>query len=591
MKGKLVLFLFALPFFGVGVWMGYSIAGDLVDAWQMQKWTPVEAELRDGGYHSHDSDDGYTYEAYARYRYSFAGVHYENDRVAIAGGADNIGDFQRDLGQRLSAALRRGGHITVYVNPGTPAEAVVDRSLRWGLIGFKAIFFLVFGGVGTGLIIWAFMAPREKELSAPGLRDSPWLANDDWQSAVIRSGSRASMWFAWGFALLWNLISAPLPFLVYEEVIEKHNLLAVIGLLFPLVGLGLLVWAIRRTREWHRFGPAPVTLDPFPGSIGGNVGGRIDVRLPFEPSRRFAVTLTSLFSHESGSGDNRSRRERADWQDKQVAHATAGPYGTRLSFRFDVPDDLHASDAAKSGDAWHLWRLNLRAELPGADIDRDYEIPVYPTRQKSRGLSGLSIDAAKSAQKQFDLEDIRRRIRLSEGIAGKSMLYPAGRYLSSGLAGCLFGAIFTTAGWFLLTHEGATILGSVFGMVGLLIMLSALYFALNSLEILQDGAELKTIRRIFAIPIRQKSMRRADFVRFSMRSSMSTQSGGNHVMYYSVFAHDRAGQKLTLGEGFQGASQAEAAIELIAREFGLSASADMQREDSAYGNYNLLGAD
>jgi hypothetical protein len=43
---------------------------------------------------------------------------------------------------------------------------------------------------------------------------------------------------------------------------------ALIRLLFPLVGIWLIACAIRRTREWRRFGAAPVTLDPVPGSIG-----------------------------------------------------------------------------------------------------------------------------------------------------------------------------------------------------------------------------------------------------------------------------------------------------------------------------------
>ena len=38
MKGKIFLFLFALPFFGVGVWMAFSIGSALTDAWVMQDW-------------------------------------------------------------------------------------------------------------------------------------------------------------------------------------------------------------------------------------------------------------------------------------------------------------------------------------------------------------------------------------------------------------------------------------------------------------------------------------------------------------------------------------------------------------------------
>ncbi len=53
MKGKIFLFLFALPFFGVGVWMGYSAGSNLVDAWQMKQWVAVQGTLHRAGYETH----------------------------------------------------------------------------------------------------------------------------------------------------------------------------------------------------------------------------------------------------------------------------------------------------------------------------------------------------------------------------------------------------------------------------------------------------------------------------------------------------------------------------------------------------------
>ena len=55
------------------------------------------------------------------------------------------------------------------------------------------------------------------------------------------------MWAAWGFALFWNAISGITPFIAYREIVENDNYLALVALVFPLVGIGLLVWAIRRT--------------------------------------------------------------------------------------------------------------------------------------------------------------------------------------------------------------------------------------------------------------------------------------------------------------------------------------------------------
>ncbi len=247
-------------------------------------------------------------------------------------------------------------------------------------------------------LLATFRAPKSKrDVTQRQYKDSPWLANDAWRMPEIRSNSKSAMQGAWVFAIIWNIVSAWLPWRIYEEVTERQNYLALIGFLFPLVGIGLLVWAVRRTLEWKRFGNAPVVLDPFPGSIGGNVGGTIELGYPHESSAQFNVTLASIYSYVSGRGKNRKTHEDFLWQHSAIAHTEPGQKGTRLIFRFDVPEGLHPSDAVRTGNEFHLWRLSLKASLPGIDIDRDYEIPVYPTRQESARIAGRAVEPSQHA--------------------------------------------------------------------------------------------------------------------------------------------------------------------------------------------------
>ncbi len=261
-----------------------------------------------------------------------------------------------------------------------------------------SIFVIAFGGIGVLFSIAVIRAPnKNKDPTQNPYTDSPWLANDAWQTREIGSNSKAAMQGAWFFAIIWNVVSVWLPWRIYEEVALQQNYLALIGLLFPLVGIGLLVWAARRTLEWRRFGIAPVLLDPFPGSIGGNVGGTIELGYPYDSSAKFIVTLANIYSHVSGSGKNRTTHEAFLWQHSAAAHNEPGSKGTRLIFRFDVPDGLHPSDAVRDGSKYYLWRLNLKANLPSIDIDRAYEIPVYPTRQGSARIAGRAVDASQQA--------------------------------------------------------------------------------------------------------------------------------------------------------------------------------------------------
>ncbi len=572
MKGRIFVTLFALPFFGIGVWMLWATGNSLHDAWEMSSWQPTEADLISAGYHTHSGDDSNTYEAYATYTYTFFSQTYTGDRVSISSGADNIGDYQQDTGRRLSTALSRQPTINVWVNPDNPHEAVIDRGLRWGLIGFKSIFLFVFGGVGLGLIIIVWRAPKEKDASQPEFQASPWLLNTDWQTNIIRSSSRLTMWAAWAFAAIWSLISAPLPFVAYEEIVEKQNYLAIVALLFPVVGIGLIVWAIKRTNEWRRFGATPVVLDPFPGSIGGHVGGTIDTNLPYDSNNKFLLTLTSVHSYISGSGKNRSRRERATWQDEVVAHTELCSTGTRLIFRFDVPDGLSKSDAQRSGDSYDLWRLGLSADLPGIDVDRSFEIPVYATARTSRGITDFKVEASQSTQDAVYDKAIRNLVRVeSDGIL-KTLTYPMGRNLVSNGAAILIGATFAACGWFLIVQEGQRLFGSIFGGIGLLVAIAAFYMLFKSLDVSSDGTTIRSVRRLFGIPIRRREMHRKNFLRFEQSTGMQTQSGGKHVMFYKVIAIDRNGDEILVGEAFKGKSRTDAAIRFLSHELGLAES-------------------
>ncbi len=569
-KSRILTSLFALPFFGVGVWMLWSVSNTFYDVWDMRGWQPTEARLLDAGYKTHSGDDSNSYEAYATYTYTHFGQNYTSNRVSISTGADNIGDYQQDTGRRLSAAMSPDTRITVWVDPDDPSQAIIDRDLRWGMIGFNSIFLFVFGGVGLGLLIFVWRAPKEKDETKPEFQDAPWLLNNDWQSATIRSNSKAAMWGAWAFAAIWNLISAPTPFLAYSEVVEKQNTIALVALLFPLIGIGLIVWAVSQTREWRRFGATPVVLDPFPGSIGGHVGGKIDTNLPYDSTNRFLLTLTSINSYISGTGKNRSRNERAMWQDEVAAHTESSASGTRLVFRFDIPEGLTKSDAQQSNDSYYLWRLSLSANLPGIDVDRDFEIPVYATATESRNIRDFKVEASQSVQNEIHDKAVRELVQVTQDGLLKKLVYPMGRNILSNIAGILFGGMFAYAGWYLITSEGQTLFGSVFGGAGALVAIAAFYRLFKSLEVSSDGGTISSVRCFMGIPIRRREMRRNDFQRFEQNSGLQTQSGGKHVMYYKVSAIGRSAGEILLGEGFRGKTGADAAIRFLSRELGLT---------------------
>ncbi len=171
------------------------------------------------------------------------------------------------------------------------------------------------------------------------------------------------------------------------------------------------------------------------------------------------------------------------------------------------------------------------------------------------------------------------------------MHFPMGRNMLGGLIGAIIGAIFAGAGWFLISREGAMFMGSIFSLVGLLVVIAALYAALNSLEVFQAGDEIRSVRRILGIPVKRSRMRRSEFIRFKKKTSAKTNSGKRHVIYYTVSAVDRNGEQMVVGEGFKGVSQADAAADLIASLFGLKVLDTANERASATEEYDYLAAD
>ena len=136
-----------------------------------------------------------------------------------------------------------------------------------GTVLFLGLFGLVFGGVGVWMILRAFRVYQssqqidERKIQHP---DKPWLWHKDWSSRLIQDSNRSSLSYIWFLSVFWNLISVPMSLTVLpREVLQNRNYPALLGLLFPLVGAGLLIWAIRSTLRWKKFGTSILELEPF----------------------------------------------------------------------------------------------------------------------------------------------------------------------------------------------------------------------------------------------------------------------------------------------------------------------------------------
>ncbi len=574
--GTWVLALFGVPFAAVGVGLLLlSVLPTLYDWSLMQGWQPVQATLASAETVASRGSKSTTYSVKAEYQYRVAGQEYTGSRVAIGSGSDNVGEFQKELGARLEEAQRSGTPVQAWVNPDNPAEAVLDRSLRPGMLAFKLVFALVFGGAGLGIMLFAWrirsVLSSEERVAERTWEARPWESRPEWKDNRIRARRRIGRWVLWVLALVWNLVAFPMAAMVVPRTLERGDpLLAGALLLFPLLGLALLVWAVRTTLQARRYGDLRLVLDPFPGSIGGHFGASLAVPVPYEAGLRFLATLLCEEYTRTRSGNKTTYSSRTLWQVRGLAQVEPQAEGVRIAFRFDVPAHLPASE--EPGSEYHEWRVEVRS-VPGSTGDnaapgfvQGFDVPVYITGQKS---VWLQHDAAQHPQlgevAKTDEEDVSDVEQVPGGVR---LYFPYGRRWKLMLALLVFGAVFAGAGTLLWNSEAPLLFSALFGGIGWLVVLSALYGLGNSLTVHLDRQGLHTERRLLGLVSFKSEATASEIARLELKESYSTETGGQKETYYRLQAVLTSGKSITVADSLRGKAAAGQLLSSLCRQTG-----------------------
>jgi len=595
-------------------------------SWQdMQNWQPNDAQLL--------SFSGAENETRVHYRYNIGGVGYRGNRVGVSEFKDNIGSYHRDMQAFLGRIKRSGDTLPIWVDPFNPAQAVIDRDMRWGLFslvsGFCAVFILigltvVYASIrsvnkiparrrpsiwdlrkrwqqaqadgSTNLGFLEFTQQQYAESQAPEPDDTPpldWQSRKGWKDARIKSDAGKGMLFFWGFAIVWNAVSIPVSFVLPREL-QQENYAALLVLLFPAVGLFLIYKAMHRTLEYRRFGRVLLTMDPFPGAIGGHVGGHIQVKnLDYRrasEAQTLAVTLECVYSYVSGSGKNRSRRESIKWAERGQPKIGNAIEGVNLVFRFDVPEDLPQADVEQSG-AYHFWRLSVSAEVPGIDLNRSYNIPVFATGETSRNVShDVSAQAAAARKREadaaglaiasgrFDIEGLSRALRLRQEGSRIHLKYPMFRNKFLTLFAAIFAAGFGFACYSMVAEISGGGLSGIFMalfaipffLVALVAAFVTIYLPFNNLSVSIQPGEVSVLRRLLVFPVYRRQLQRGDISHLAIKRSGSTGQGADKIEHYKIHAVDTRGKKVTLAEDIDGEDVAMHFRDYLAQRIGVA---------------------
>ncbi len=404
---------------------------------------------------------------------------------------------------------------------------------------------------------------------AAGLRErhpgEPWRWRSEWASGVIRCSHARTAGFAWAAALGWNLLSAPLLWTIPEELADG-NRLAAVGLLFPVIGFGLLIVAIRETLRWRRFGRSDLVLDTLPGVIGGRFAGTVQLGASVGTDGAFESTLSCVRVRISGAGKNRSRRESLLWQDEQRLDAAAcavGPRGTAVPVAFSIPPGQEPSSPESGRDVVE-WRLDVRATIPGVDYQARFVVPVFRTAEShvasldptvrdpsDRGPAPLPTLAEDGTSWRFSTTS---RIRVQPLPTGGSVLwFPAFRNPASALSLAAFAVLWVgiTAG-LIYAEDVPRFFGATFGFFAVLLVWGALRECFRSVRV-EATAEGVTIRSRTLLWPGRRRIAAGDIAR------IESALRGHHNLRarYDILVHTTGGRHHSAGEGIADKREAE----------------------------------
>jgi len=384
------LVFFGIPFALVGIFLGVKSVRNFSDSYEMKNWQQVPAEIINVELITSTSDDTTTHSINVVYQYQVSGNKYKGTRVNISGGGES-GSYYPTLYKKVKSHKSSGETYRCFVNPNNPSESILNKNLRVvDFIIFPAISIL-FGGVGIGLFIFGIISVKQTKLYINLQEqnpDKPWLHKPEWTAGKIKSSNKKSTYFALFFALFWNLISWPIAISFIPEILKEKNYVFLFVFLFPLVGLGLIIWTVVLFTRWKKYGESVFTMNSNPGVVGGALKEIIVTKVNVKPEDGFKVELNCVNRYSSGTGKNRSTAERVLWQDEYlIKHEVFEDDITQsaIPVLFKIPFDLRETNEENLRDAI-IWRLKISADVPGVDYKAIFEIPVFKTEESKENL-------------------------------------------------------------------------------------------------------------------------------------------------------------------------------------------------------------
>jgi hypothetical protein len=470
--------------------------------------------------------------------------------------------------------------------PSSPADPKTARnratllSLPFAIVGILALIFLLHDEIGSGFRMKGQMAmgllsaaivcgglialifgisSKKHALQAAGQKspvaespEKPWLERKDWATGRITSGARKSVVLLWIFVLFWLAVSTAITVLVVPPELHRGNHAALIALIFPVIGLAVLIFAVNTSLAWRRFGQSFFEMAAMPGALGGTLEGMVQVNTRLRPEHGLHLRLSCLRRSTTGTGKDRSTTEKILWQDEKWLRPDLPQTdlnATGIPVYFKLPDDQPESTTAV-GDGIH-WKLEASARVRGPNYHATFEVPVFKVPE-----APVPADDP-AAQYQMSLDEIRQlihsRIRVNDlADGGREFIFPAARNPGFATGTTAFLLIWTAVIAFLLWKHAPVIFPLVFGAIDLLmgIFTFDLWFRRSRMVATPEQVQIETA---------WLGIKKQRTLKVSEVASIATDVGATagHTAYYDLKIRTRDRREITAAKNLGSKPEAD----------------------------------
>ncbi|MGF1482776.1 MAG: hypothetical protein ACFBZ8_00250 [Opitutales bacterium] len=257
----------------------------------------------------------------------------------------------------------------------------------------------VFIGVGLSVVavgMWTLKAGGRTRTLIKRHPNEPWLWNSKWADGRINNSSGLTGALALGgIAIFWNLISWSVVIGIFTSD-EAKPAFVYVFLIFPVVGIGLLVTAVYQIARWRKYGNSVFEMTELPGTLGGPLAGLVVVPSKVHTKEGFRVKLKNIHFYYTGTGKHRKRHEVVLWETEQTIVEEGlmdDPHRTALPVFLDIPYDTLPTRTPGENDADISWKLEVTADTPGIDYKATFAVPVFRTPHSDPQLTQAIVRA------------------------------------------------------------------------------------------------------------------------------------------------------------------------------------------------------